>query len=153
MLRLEPSKITFRRRKSVQRRRSSPQGVFALPVPDTSHTSLQEFLRQEKNQNKEMEKKISSSERQCAQVRLDYQESERARLQLCDEVHVTSKYCCKIVLKLHTYSLTQSLSLCLCLPLSVSLSLSLSFLSLSLSLSYLSHPLLSLSLLHFSLRP
>ena len=69
-------------------------------------TSPQEFLQQEENQNKEVENKISLSERQCAQVRLDYQESERARLQLSDEVRVeVLLQACALI---YTYSLSLS---------------------------------------------
>ena len=71
-------------------------------------TFPQEFLEQEKNQNKEVEKKISTSERQCAQVRLEYQDSERARLQLGDEVRLKCGY--KPVLKItNMFSFSSSL--------------------------------------------
>lgn len=43
-------------------------------------------MEQEKQNNGEIEKKLTDSERQAAKFRLDYQEAEQARVQLKDEV-------------------------------------------------------------------
>ncbi len=47
---------------------------------------LQQFLENEVANNQEKEKKISIAERQAAKFRLDYQNSENARILFQDEV-------------------------------------------------------------------
>ena len=61
------------------------------------HIILKEFLEQEKNNNEEIEKKITTSERQSVKIRLDYHDLEQARVQLKDEVegrYIICAVCC-----------------------------------------------------------
>lgn len=55
------------------------------------HTLLQGFLDDEKENNKEIDKKLTGAERVAAKFRLEYQDSETARLQVKDELE-TLKY-------------------------------------------------------------
>ena len=50
-------------------------------------THLQEFLDNEKKNNVEKEKTLDTSERQAAKLRLEYQDTETARIQFKDEVY------------------------------------------------------------------
>ena len=61
------------------------------------HIILKEFLEQEKNNNEEIEKKITTSERQSVKIRLDYHDLEHTRVQLKDEVegrYIICAMCC-----------------------------------------------------------
>ena len=50
-------------------------------------TPIQEFLDDEKKNNVEKEKTLNTAERQAAKLRLDYQDTETARIQFKDEVY------------------------------------------------------------------
>ena len=52
-------------------------------------TPIQEFLDDEKKNNVEKEKTLNTSERQAAKLRLEYQDTETARIQFKDEVYTT----------------------------------------------------------------
>ena len=52
---------------------------------------LQDFLDSELNNNAEREKKVSTSERNSAKLRLQYQDAENARVRFQDEVDCAKK--------------------------------------------------------------
>ena len=51
-----------------------------------THTHTQEFLAHEQENNKEVEKKLATSERESSKLRLQYQDTEASLQQLKDEV-------------------------------------------------------------------
>ena len=50
-------------------------------------TPIQEFLEDEKKNNEEKENTLNTAERQAAKLRLEYQDTETARIQFKDEVY------------------------------------------------------------------